>query len=67
MTTDETGKFHLEGIAPGDYSLFAWEDIDDSLWRDPEFVRRNEASGRPVHIVESGNENVELTAIPVEF
>jgi hypothetical protein len=29
VRTDEAGKFHLEGIAPGEYLLFAWEDIEE--------------------------------------
>jgi hypothetical protein len=65
--TDESGKFHLEAIAPGEYSLFAWEDIEDNLWRDPDFIRRNEASGRRITIREGTAENIEITAIPFEF
>jgi hypothetical protein len=66
-TTDDTGRFQLQGIPPGDYSLFAWEDIEDGLWRDPDFIQRNEAAGKPVHLGESSHENVDLTAIPFAF
>jgi len=65
--TDDAGRFTLQGIAPGNYSLFAWEDIDEGLWRDPEFIRRNEGAGRMVRIVENSRETIELTAIPFEF
>ena len=67
VSTDESGRFQLKGIAPGEYSVFAWEDIDVDLWRDFEFIRRNEAAGRPLHIVERGHENIELVAIPFAF
>jgi Carboxypeptidase regulatory-like domain len=65
--TDESGSFHLEAIAPGEYSLFAWEDIEDNLWRDPEFIRRNEALGKRISIREATAENIEITANPFEF
>jgi hypothetical protein len=67
VMTDDSGKFHLEAIAPGEYSLFAWEDIEQDLWRDPEFIRRNEALGKRIHVVESGAENIEIIAISFEF
>jgi hypothetical protein len=66
-STDEFGHFRLQGIPPGDFALFAWEDIEDGLWRDPEFIQRNEASGKSVRIVEGGRENIEITAIPFAF
>jgi hypothetical protein len=66
-TSDESGRFRLQGIPPGNYSLFAWEDIENGLWQDPEFIRRNEASGKPVRIAESSRETVETVAIPFAF
>src|SRR5262249_5381534 len=53
--TDEFGKFHLQGIAPGDYSLFAWEDIEEGLWRDSDLIRRYEASGKAIRILEGSH------------
>jgi len=63
-TTDASGRFHLEGIAPGDYTVFAWEDVESGAWQDPEFVRRYEDRGRRVHIDERGQTSVELNIIP---
>jgi len=65
--TDDSGRFRLEGVAPGVYVLFSWEDIEDGLWRDPEFIRRNEAAGKVVRITEGGRESVELIAIPFAY
>jgi protocatechuate 3,4-dioxygenase beta subunit len=64
--TDELGRFQIDGVSPGEYLLFAWEDIDEALWRDPEFIRRNERLGRPLRISESGRERTELTALPIQ-
>ena len=66
-TTDESGRFRLLDIPPGVYFVFAWEDIEDGLWRDPEFIRANEGTGRLVRINENGRETVELTAIPFAY
>jgi hypothetical protein len=66
-SSDDSGRFKLSGIAPGDYSLFAWEDIENGLWQDPEFIRRHETSGKAVRILENGRETVETVAIPFAF
>jgi len=47
--------------------LFAWEDIENGLWQDPEFIGRSEASGKPVRISENGRDSVEIIAIPFAF
>jgi Carboxypeptidase regulatory-like domain len=66
-TTDESGRFRLEGIAPADYLIFAWEEIEDRLWLDPDFIGRNAASGRRIRVSERSRENVELLAIPFAY
>jgi hypothetical protein len=65
--TDEYGRFSLQGIPPGDYSVFAWEDIDEGVWRDPEFIRSNEAAGKTIRITEGSRDGIELTVIPSPF
>jgi hypothetical protein len=59
--TDELGRFHLQAIPPGDYSLFALEGIEEVLWWDPEFMGRYQAAGRALRVTEGGHENIELT------
>ena len=56
----------IQDIA-GSYLAFAWEDVEDGLWRDPEFIRRNEATGKPVQIDERSRGSVELPAVPFSF
>ncbi len=31
VTTDQSGSFHLTGLAPGEYKAFAWEDTMDGI------------------------------------
>lgn len=62
--SDQNGRYTLQGIAPGDYKLFAWEDIETGAYRDPEFLRRYEDRGESLHVEESGRHTVELKVIP---
>jgi len=66
-TTDESGRFRVEGIAPADYLIFAWEEIEDRLWLDPDFIGRNAAGGRRIRVIERSRDNVELIAIPFAY
>lgn len=47
---DQYGRFFIEGIAPGNYRLFAWEDAPSGAYRDPEFVRRYEDWGERIDL-----------------
>jgi protocatechuate 3,4-dioxygenase beta subunit len=64
VSTDGSGRFTMQGVAPGVCTVFAWEDIDPSKLYDSDFIRRFEAQGRPIHVNENGTESVELIAIP---
>src|SRR6185369_11495171 len=61
--SDPNGRLHLDGIAPGDYRVFAWDDVPGDAWQDADFIRSYEDRGKPVHITEGGNENIELRMI----
>ena len=58
------GTFILRGIIPGEYRLFAWEDIEPFAYFDPGVVKQYEAAGKAVRIQESSNESVEVRMIP---
>ena len=62
--TDAAGKFKLQGVAAGDYRVFAWEEITDGAWQDAEILRNVESRGKAVRIGEGGETAVELVAIP---
>src|SRR5262249_3775871 len=62
--SDAGGRVHFNSVAPGDYRVFAWEDVAPDAWQDPDVIRLYEARGRRVHIGESSTETIELTLIP---
>jgi 5-hydroxyisourate hydrolase-like protein (transthyretin family) len=63
-TTDSSGRIHLDGVVPGDYKVYAWEDVEANAWTDPEYMRGYEGRGTSVRIDESGRASVEVKVIP---
>jgi hypothetical protein len=64
VPTDLYGRFKLFGIAPGDYKVFAWEEVEENAWTNPQFVAPNEFRGNFVHVGPSGKETLDVTVIP---
>ena len=63
--TDQDGRFILSSIAPGDYSLYAWEAIEDYRWFDADFLKGDEPFGQSIQLSESSRQSVTLKLIPV--
>jgi hypothetical protein len=63
-TTNESGQFLLEGLPPGDYRVFAWENVADRAWQDPGFMRAYEEMGKSVRISENAQQSVDIMIIP---
>jgi hypothetical protein len=61
--TDGRGHFALQGLAPGDYSFYAWDDVERGAWADVEFMRGVEGRGRFVRLREGKNEPLELNSL----
>ena len=64
VNTDQHGHFILKGLEPGEYKLFAWEDIENGAWMDPEVLRPTESKGKTITLRESSRESVDLRVIP---
>jgi hypothetical protein len=62
--TDLLGRFAMRNVPPGDYTLFAWEQIERGAYFDPEFLARYEDRGKAVHVDEDGHISVKLAVIP---
>jgi uncharacterized surface anchored protein len=62
--SDSRGNFAISGIAPGDYKLFAWQEIDRGMYLDPDFLQSYEDSGKSVRVDEGTNVTVQLEMIP---
>jgi protocatechuate 3,4-dioxygenase beta subunit len=64
--SDTSGHFSFKGISPGEYKLFAWEDVENGAYQDPEFLQPFENQGESVTIREGSRENRQLKLIPAE-
>jgi hypothetical protein len=62
--TDLAGGFRLERIAPGDYGVFAWGDVETGVWQDPEFMRLYEGRGISIRMGEGGRGRLDVVAMP---
>jgi hypothetical protein len=63
---DQNGHFTIKGIPPGEYKLFAWEQVEYGAYQDPDFLKPFESSGESVSISEKSHETKHLKAIPAE-
>ena len=64
QSTDQYGNFDLRGIAPGDYKLFSWEEVEPDSWQDPEFLKTFEDKGQRITLQDEDRNTVKVTAIP---
>jgi protocatechuate 3,4-dioxygenase beta subunit len=62
-SADETGVFHLSGITPGCYKLFAWDDMSGDSYFDDDFLATFEGLGQSVEVDENGHRQTELPVI----
>ena len=62
-STDQYGRFELRGIAPGDYKLFSWEEVESGAWEDVEFLRDFEEKGEKISVQDGDQKTQNLTAI----
>jgi protocatechuate 3,4-dioxygenase beta subunit len=66
VTTDQYGRYIVKSIAPGDYKLFAFEDMEPGEYMDPEFLKPVEEQGVKIGIREGSRENTDLKQIPAK-
>jgi hypothetical protein len=65
-TTDQRGHFTLRAIAPGDYSLFAWESVEGEAYYSADFLKNFEGQGIAVRLNEADHKSLQLQAIPTQ-
>jgi hypothetical protein len=63
VTADAAGRFTIPSVAPGEYTLAAWETLEPYAFFDPSLIRQAEDQGKAVRVVESSTQTVNLTGI----
>ena len=64
--TDQNGHFTINGVRPGEYKIYAWEELEPGSYMDPDFMKPHESAGAAVSIKDSSNETLQLTVIPID-
>jgi protocatechuate 3,4-dioxygenase beta subunit len=59
-TTDQDGHYRFDSIAPGDYELFAWDDVEPGVWHDPDFLKDYEKQGEKTTLEPKAHASVNL-------
>jgi len=59
-STDQNGRFILRGLPPGSYTLYAWQDVEEGVYHDPDFLKSQEANGTGVKAAEGSSQRIEL-------
>jgi hypothetical protein len=62
--TNDQGDFHVANVAPGEYKVFAWEDVPVGAPQDPEYRKPFEKQAASIRMPPNGRQKVDLTAIP---
>jgi protocatechuate 3,4-dioxygenase beta subunit len=60
LATDQNGRYKFDNVAPGDYKVFAWDDIESDAWFDPDFFRYIESHGEPVKLNAKGQKTAKV-------
>jgi len=66
VTASQDGSFHILGLAPGDYSLLAWEQVVPDLSLDPSFRRRLQRWTTLVSLREASRTSVMMIGVARE-
>ena len=62
--SDQSGRFAMHGVPPGEYTLFAWESVDGEAFYNPEFLKRYEGQGSVLRMSEGQRKSLQLVVIP---
>jgi protocatechuate 3,4-dioxygenase beta subunit len=65
-TSDQNGQFVLHGLAPGDYEVYAWEDVPEGAYYDPDYLQGFAANAQTLHATKEGRHQLILHVIPAE-
>jgi hypothetical protein len=64
--TADNGSFSLKGIAPGEYKILAWDDIEPGAYQDPDILKRYESKAEILSLQESDRKSAPLKVIHFE-
>ena len=63
VAADSSGKFVIQNIAPGKYSLYAWKTLKDADYFDTDIMRRYAGKGKALEIGSKAQLSVDLVVL----
>jgi len=60
---DDKGHYSISGVAPGSYSLFAWDSVLPSAWLNAEFLQKYEGRGKSLSVQVASRNDVDLELV----
>jgi 5-hydroxyisourate hydrolase-like protein (transthyretin family) len=63
--SNEKGEYKIINVPPGEYKIFAWEEVQAGAPQDPEFRKPFEKRGVAIKIPSNGHASADLTVISV--
>ena len=64
--TEPDGSFAIQGIAPGEYKLFGWANLESNAYLNVDYMRAYESLGTPVRVAPRSTASVSLGVIQAE-
>lgn len=63
-TSDQNGHFVIRGLRPGEYTVYAFEELDGDPYLDPDFLHLYEQQSKVVHAEAGRATDVTVKAVP---
>jgi hypothetical protein len=64
-SADQFGRYHFKSVARADYKVFAWPDVQDGIWFDPDFLKSAELQGQALTVTAKTHASANLR-LPAE-
>jgi hypothetical protein len=61
------GQFQFQGVRPGKYRLYAWEELEPGSYMDPQVTAAHDAEAVAIEVKENETKKVAIKRIPVEM
>ena len=61
-STGHDGKYVLQGIPPGAYRLYCWEEVEPGIWFEPDFLKAYEGHAVEVSLAANDRKTADLKA-----
>ena len=66
VTTDQNGHYDLQGLPPGSYRFYCWQDLEEGSWEDSDVLKEYEEKGISIEVQDGDAKAVDLNLIELK-